>query len=185
MGGKWTTYRRMAQDAVDKVLEVHGKKFGKTQKPRTKFMLMADAIDSSKQHKTEEINSVGGRLPAKLMHDFGISIDTARHLVSNYGFRAIELCKTGYEMGTLTPLVEGHPFQRAEILYGIRHEMARTPLDVLARRMRVAFVDVDAATSVLSDVVGTMATELKWSPSTAAKMKKDSLEFFASMKGGN
>eukprot|EP01071_Lankesteria_metandrocarpae_P007693 Lankesteria_metandrocarpae@DN4755_c0_g1_i2.p1 len=182
MGGKWTTYRRMAEDCVDKVLALHS--MPRVRKPRTKFMLLSNAINKDGRFLPTEINFTGGMLPVRLVHKFGIQIEQARHLVRNYGFRAVDLCELGEQLGLLERLVPELPYLRAEVVYAVRNELACTPVDVLARRLRIAFIDVKAASGVLEEVIQVMSRELEWAPHTASAMRAESLKFLRSMEGG-
>jgi glycerol-3-phosphate dehydrogenase len=55
------------------------------------------------------------------------------------GAKVLELA--GEEPGFCAPVVEGYPSIRAEIIYSIRHEMASSIDDVLARRIGLQFFD--------------------------------------------
>lgn len=48
------------------------------------------------------------------------------------------------------------------MVYAARHELAQTPMDVLARRTRLAFLDTKAAEAALPEVAKLMAKELGW-----------------------
>jgi len=55
------------------------------------------------------------------------------------------------------------PYTQAEVIWAVRHEMARTIEDVLARRMRALFLNARAALEMAPTVVELMAGELGWS----------------------
>ena len=109
-GGKLTTYRRMAADAVDAAVRVLG---NHTPSSATKHLPLfgSDGVD-----------------PDAAEHD---------HLVGRYGSEAAavqNLVDADPELGE--PLVPGLSYLRAEAVYAARHEMARTLDDVLSRRTR-------------------------------------------------
>lgn len=146
-GGKWTTYRRMAKDVVDHAVR--------------RFRL-----DANGGCRTEFIPIVGGAGydasgAERLTTGRGITPAVARHLNSDYGDRAERVLAVADE-GFGAPLSEGHPYLEAEVVYGTRHELARRPLDVLARRIPLALVDTTAACAALPRVVQLMAGELGW-----------------------
>ena len=58
------------------------------------------------------------------------------------------------------PLVKGEPYTGAEVVWAVRNEMARTVEDVLARRMRLLFLDARAAMQAAPLVAQIMATEM-------------------------
>jgi glycerol-3-phosphate dehydrogenase len=54
------------------------------------------------------------------------------------------------------------PFLRGEVLWAVRHEMARNVEDVLARRVRALFLDARASIAMASEVAKIVATELNY-----------------------
>jgi glycerol-3-phosphate dehydrogenase len=154
-GGKWTTYRKMALDVVDQVIRVAGLK------PR------------HAESQTENLILVGGRgysekLASRLTLHYRIDAELATYLVHGYGDRASEVLATGVESGLTRRLVKGHPFIEAEVLHAARVESARTAVDVIARRMRLAFLDHAAALKALPRVVDILGDEFGWSPDRRA-----------------
>ncbi|WP_299390023.1 glycerol-3-phosphate dehydrogenase/oxidase [uncultured Gelidibacter sp.] len=117
-GGKWTTYRRMAQDTINKAIAL-----GKLPK---------------KVCVTEKLS----------IHGADGSADDTDHLYI-YGTdqKFIEaLIEEAPELGEkLHPRLE---FLKAEVVWAIKNEMARTIEDVLARRVRILFLDARAALEV-------------------------------------
>ena len=107
--------------------------------------------------------------------------DVAKHLVSNYGTRALqiaELCKADGEfycpqvsnkLYGAKRLVSKFPFLEAEVIFACRQEYALTAQDVLARRTRLAFIDSDAAGACCERVVELMGIELGWNKSKQIK----------------
>jgi glycerol-3-phosphate dehydrogenase len=60
------------------------------------------------------------------------------------------------------PLVRGLPYERAEAVYAVRHEMATTLVDVLTRRTRAHLLDRAATQAAAADVAALIAPELGW-----------------------
>ncbi|MFC0595416.1 glycerol-3-phosphate dehydrogenase C-terminal domain-containing protein [Thermus composti] len=58
------------------------------------------------------------------------------------------------------PLLPGLPYLEGEVVYAVREELTRKPLDVLARRMGLAFLDREKARQALPRVVERMASLL-------------------------
>ena len=128
-GGKWTTYRRMAEDTVDRVIETGG-------------LTARDAC------RTRELRLVGAagydeKLAQSLAARYSVDSDIAKHLAHAYGGLAGQVLEEGGDAGTRR-LDEGHPYIEAEVGWARRHEMALTADDVLARRTRLAFLDARA-----------------------------------------
>ncbi|GMH71388.1 hypothetical protein TrRE_jg2790 [Triparma retinervis] len=171
-GGKWTTYRRMAEEVVDEVLKVNpelskGKQVRKCV-TEGRGIIGADRMGVVAGGKFDRIN-------VTLREDYGLPLDVSRHLVSNYGTRALqiaELVKSGgrYSDSSLVHPVYGakrlqgrYPFLLAEVTFACRQEYALTVQDVLARRTRLAFIDSEAALGCVDQVASIMAKELGWS----------------------
>lgn len=141
-GGKLTTYRRMAADAVDAVVETGG--FGS--RPRT---------------KSTETHLSGGQAPPGLVEllaarakEVGVDPMAVLRLHLRYGARASEVLDlVGDEPSLGEPLHPELPYLRAEAAYAIDVERAERPEDVLARRLRVRITSRDRGTSVLEWVL--------------------------------
>ena len=128
-GGKWTTYRKMGEETVNKAIETAGLQ------PST--------------CNTKNI-AIHGCAPRGTSY------------LSIYGTDAEgihQLIKENPELGM--PLVEGEPYTGAEVVWAVRNEMARTVEDVLARRMRLLFLDARAAMQAAPRVAELMAYELQ------------------------
>jgi glycerol-3-phosphate dehydrogenase len=146
-GGKWTTYRKMAQDAVDHAIEL--------------AQLPAQGPSQSERTPIHGAKGFSEQLPKQLESDYGLPPDVAHHLAHSYGGYALaiaQLAKEGYGKR----LAEAHPFLEAEVVYGIRREMARSPIDILARRIRLTFLDAASARKALPRVLDLLTKELGW-----------------------
>ena len=146
-GGKWTTYRKMAQDAVDHAVRHAG--FETTTPSRTMKLPLVGAEKYDPAFATV------------LQTVYGLDSDVAAHLNRSYGDRAEPVAKLADD-GLDKRLAAGHPYIEAEVVWAARVELAMTPLDVLARRTRIAALDREAAIEALPRVVGLLADELSW-----------------------
>ncbi len=138
-GGKWTTYRHMAEDCVDQAATL-------AQLPE-------------KPCVTNHLNIHGFHSAAK---QFGS--------LSVYGSDAYEIRKlieTDARLGE--PLHTALPYVKAEVVWAVRHEMARTVEDILARRTRALFLNARAALEMAPGVTELMASELGWDEATKMK----------------
>ncbi len=139
-GGKLTTYRRMAADAVDAV----NKSLGRNGRSRTKHVRL---------HGAE-----GWDAP-----------DIPTELGNRYGADARAVLAIQRDDPELArPLIEGLPYTRAEVVYAARAEMARTVDDVLSRRTRARLLGRDASAVAAVDVAALMGDELGWTPDERA-----------------
>ena len=145
-GGKLTTYREMAEDTVDEVLD----QLGRNARCHTKRLRLLGAD--------------GFRAPPPG--------DPAAHLAARYGTLAPEVEHLTVEDPTLgQPLIPGLPYLRAEAIYAARHEMATTLDDILLRRTRAHLFDRTATLAAAPAIAGLLAGELGWSDAeTAAQL---------------
>ncbi|HEX5366079.1 MAG TPA: glycerol-3-phosphate dehydrogenase/oxidase [Acidimicrobiales bacterium] len=145
VGGKLTTYREMAEDAVDAALAVIGAdRPWRAGRSRTRTLRLRGAEGWSPE---------GGD----------------RHLVDRYGGEAAVLtAMIAADPSLAEPLVPGLPYVRAEALHAVRYEMATTLDDVLSRRTRARLLHRDATAAAAADVAGLLAPELGWSDDEAA-----------------
>ena len=128
-GGKWTTYRKMAEDAVEYGATLAGLEPGKC--------------------ITERLNIHGFHEHAEHFGELAL-----------YGSDALEIEELMREKGLGRQLHRSLPIRAAEVIWAVRHEMARTVEDVLARRTRCLLFDARAAMAVAPEVADLMAAEL-------------------------
>lgn len=172
-GGKWTTYRNMAKETIDYVI-----KASDLQVPRpaadTSTCLLIGA------HGFSDTTYL------KLVQQFGIETEVAKHLARSYGDRSVlvaELCADTQLRWPLhgRRLHHLYPYDEAEVIYACRQEHAQSAIDVLARRTRLAFLSVQAARDALPRVIELMAKELNWSASECKKQRQEGEKFLESM----
>ncbi|XP_010741834.3 glycerol-3-phosphate dehydrogenase, mitochondrial isoform X2 [Larimichthys crocea] len=150
-GGKWTTYRSMAEETLDAAIKAHS--------------LPAEPC------KTVGLQLEGGKgwtptLYIRLVQDYGLENEVAQHLASTYGGKAFDVAKMAQVTGQRWPivgkrLVSEFPYIESEVLYAIK-EYACTAIDVIARRTRLGFLNVQAADEALPRIVQIMGKELDW-----------------------
>ena len=133
-GGKWTTYRRMASDTLDFAVKNN--------------LLQQRACIT----RTTPLH---GAPPNTNLHQpfaqYGTDADAITALASS-------------DPALAAPLDNSLPYIAAEVLYAVRHEMARTVEDVLSRRTRALLLDAHAARRAAPLVAGIMAAELGHNP---------------------
>jgi len=181
-GGKWTTYREMAEDAVDRVL-------AETQDP--------DMRQRAQPCSTLDIPLVGAegyhrQLVSNLMQAYALPRDVAQHLSKTYGGLAasvVSLARTEEDLtrhGRARPprrLVEGFPYLEAEVRFAVRFQYARKASDLLGQRTRLAFLNVQAAESAVDRIVELMGDELGWSQQEKTEQTVQAMDFLASFAG--
>jgi glycerol-3-phosphate dehydrogenase len=173
-GGKWTTYRQMAEECVDSAIEHYHLQPQRVENaPKVSGTELIDdgaVLDGSCQ--THQVKLVGAHGYSKtlfinLIQHFGLETDVAKHLTESYGDRAWTVAALSGPTEKRWP-VRGerisplYPFVDGEVRYAVRHEYAQTAVDVIARRTRLAFLNAQAALEALPKVIDIMAAELKW-----------------------
>ena len=121
VGGKLTTYRRMAEDAVNAAVDARGLTAGPS--------------------PTATLPLVGAAAPRTLG-----ALRAPRRLVRRYGTEAPAVHALAVRDSRLgEPVVPGHPVTGAEVLWALRHEGALDEADLLDRRTRIGLVPADRA----------------------------------------
>jgi glycerol-3-phosphate dehydrogenase len=150
MGGKWTTYRAMAEDAANAVQRHLG-------------VLVTES--PTKNHPL--IGSEGFTLDywKRLASNYGIPEPTARYLAGKFGTAATEVLDLAQEDPALAaPIVPDFPAVRAQVIYSARAEMAMTIEDVLFRRLGLQLYSWRSAVHAAPVVGPLLGRELGWSP---------------------
>lgn len=151
-GGKLTTYRAMAEDTVDEVQAALG-----SRGPRARTATLS--LRGSGGARPPAPKALG----AECEHA-GQEGGVARHLAGRYGSESGVLMAMVAADPTLgEPLVPTLPYLRAEAIYAVRYEMARSVDDVLARRTRATVLARDASAGAAEAVARLLAPELRWS----------------------
>jgi len=156
-GGKYTTYRVMAKDAIDEV---------------------ARALDFRVAEScTDEVPLIGaegyraawnGR--ARTAVRAGLHVARVEHLLGRYGARVDEvLALLAGDTELARPLPGAEDYLSAEVVYAASHEGARHLDDVLARRTRISIETFDRGVRAAPHVARLMAAVLGWSPQQEAR----------------
>jgi glycerol-3-phosphate dehydrogenase len=148
-GGKYTTYRVMAADAVDAALGEPGRHDRPSATAALPLRGAAAQADLD-------------RLAASLAAAHGVDIGVARRLVDRHGMDASEVVALGAAEDLLRPIVAGRPHLEAEIVWAVREEGALSLDDVFARRTRLAPELPDRGAAVASRVAALVGAELGW-----------------------
>jgi glycerol-3-phosphate dehydrogenase len=138
-GGKWTTYRHMAEDCVDQAATLAQL----PEKPCTTHHLHIHGFP-------------GAAKELGLLAVYGSDAYEIRKLI-----------ETDARLGE--SLHAALPYVKAEVIWAARHEMARTVEDALARRTRALFLNARAALAMAPSVADLMASELGWDEITKTK----------------
>jgi glycerol-3-phosphate dehydrogenase len=131
IGGKWTTYRKMAEDTVEKAIMLGG---------------------------LPERECITRHLP---IHGFRMDIDPYTDPLAPYGLDKEEVLALGEEEKEWAGMLsEKLNIWKSQIAWAVRKEMARTVEDFLARRTRALFLDARESIRIAPEVAVLMAKEL-------------------------
>lgn len=131
-GGKWTTYRKMAEDVIDRASRLCG--LAATRSRTAELRLHGWSTEPAVGDQWQRV--------------YGADLPELRNLAS----QSPELSE---------PLHPNLPFRKVEAIWAVRHEMARTIEDILARRTRALFLDARAALECAPIVAALIRQELK------------------------
>ncbi|MFG2285784.1 glycerol-3-phosphate dehydrogenase/oxidase [Streptomyces sp. NPDC048595] len=149
-GGKYTTYRVMAKDAVDEAVHALDQR-------------VAECV-------TEDVPLVGAEgykalwnARARTAARTGLHVARIEHLLNRYGSLTEELLELVVADPSLgEPLAAADDYLRAEVVYACTHEGARHLDDVLTRRTRISIETFDRGTRSAREVAELMAPALGW-----------------------
>ncbi len=150
VGGKWTSYRRMAEDTTNQAIK------GYDLKPARSCQTNHTPVAGGTHYQPD-----GDK---QLVEEYGLAADVAGNLNRAYGDRARAVAQLAAE-GFGSRLHQEHPYIEAEVVYALCHEFAVHAIDVLARRLPLALIDKAATAQVAPRVIEMMAKKLGWDDS--------------------
>ncbi len=134
IGGKWTTYRKMAEDTINAAIKIGG-------------LLIKNCI-------------------TKDLKIYGYTKEDSKNYLCIYGTDEENIRALIDKNSHLAKKLIAHlPYTIAEVIWAVKNEMARTVEDVLARRLRILFLDAKAAINVAPQVAAIVASELNYDKS--------------------
>jgi glycerol-3-phosphate dehydrogenase len=128
-GGKWTTYRRMAEETVDLAISHAGLE---AKACVTENLKIHGSTDVKGDHYLDTFGSDRGRIEALIQENPNLA----------------------------EKLHKDFPYTCAEVVWSARNEMAETVEDILSRRLRILFIDAQAAKDMAPKVASLLAQEL-------------------------
>jgi glycerol-3-phosphate dehydrogenase len=152
-GGKLTTWRSMAAEAVERVA-------------RELKLPTSDRAAAARASRSEPLP--GGESPTlagfqEQAEAAGLDAATARHLVRHYGAETAAIVnQIRDEPSRARPIHPDHPAIEAEVIHAARREFAVRVEDVLVRRVHLAWETTDHGAQAADRVAELLAAELGW-----------------------
>ncbi|KAL2645218.1 hypothetical protein R1flu_012805 [Riccia fluitans] len=182
-GGKWTTYRSMAEDAVNAAIRVGNLQPQSGCVTEHLALIGAEGFEPSSftiltQQYVRMKRTHGGKIVPGVF-----DTAAAKHLVHSYGGMAQRVALIAQNEGLGKRLAHGYPVLEAEVAYCARYEYCESAVDFIARRCRLAFLDTDAARRTLPRVIEILGAEHrwdKWRKKQELQLAKEFLETFKS-----
>lgn len=151
LGGKWTVYRAMAEEAIDTV---------------ERFLTGRISGSPTRRHPLFGFEDKKVQAVQQLIESYAMPADIVFHLVEKFGscaVRVLDLVRADPSLGSR--LVRGAPQIQAEVVYSVREEMAISIEDILSRRLGLQFFDWSLALQAAPLVGSILAGELGWTRS--------------------
>ena len=160
-GGKFTTYRLMAEQTLDTALAAAGRRGSRS---RTATLPLVGAAS------TAELAAEAANLGQGLDK---VQVD---HLIRRYGTEAKAVVDLGRRLDLLRPLGENTSYLEVEAVWAVQEESALSLDDILSRRMRISVEQPDRGAAVAPRVSELVRDRLGWTESQASGAVKTYLE---------
>lgn len=162
-GGKWTTSRSLAEKTVDHL--------------KDKYEISPGLSVSAKQHlKGSEIRDMNVFLTRIREKNRDFPRNTVEFLGRLYGTECGKVLELARSESSLAEQLNGDGELLAQVVYGVRHEMARTLKDMVLRRTGIATLG-NPGRKILHRVAGVMARELNWDQERISKEVESMVAF--------
>jgi glycerol-3-phosphate dehydrogenase len=158
-GGKYTTYRVMAKDVVDRAV-IELRKLTQDSVTEKLPLVGADGYFALEQQKE------------RIAQESGLAVETVTHLLNRHGSLISEILEIIEDQPKLAQKLDAAlPYIKAEIVYAASHEGARSVDDVISRRTRLSFEANKHGLHLAEEVAALISPVLGWS----AKERKESV----------
>ncbi|EDW02068.1 glycerol-3-phosphate dehydrogenase, mitochondrial [Drosophila grimshawi] len=175
VGATWTSFRLIAEQAIDAAIRIGGLEPLRLNSITAKCCKLDGAIGWSPN------------MFIRLVQDFGLERDVAKHLSDTYGSNAFKVAVCANSCGGSWPIVGKRlhtefPYIEVEVRQGVK-DYACTLVDMVARRLRVAFLNVQVAEEILPRLANEMAQQLNWSKKRKATEIREARKFLNTQMG--
>ena len=164
-GGKYTTYRVMAKDVIDRAV-IELRRLTKESVTEKLPLVGADGYFALEQQKD------------RIAQESGLDVATVTHLLNRHGSLISEILEIIEAQPKLAAKLDSDlPYIKAEIVYAASHEGARSVDDVISRRTRLSFEATNHGLYLAEEVAALITPVLGWS----AKEHKESIANYAGL----
>ena len=164
-GGKYTTYRVMAKDVIDRAV-IELRRITKESVTEKLPLVGADGYFALEQQKD------------RIAQESGLDVATVTHLLNRHGSLISEILEIIKDQPKLAAKLDAElPYIKAEIVYAVSHEGARSVDDVISRRTRLSFEATNHGLYLAEEVAALIAPVLGWS----AKERRESMAHYAGL----
>jgi glycerol-3-phosphate dehydrogenase len=164
-GGKYTTYRVMAKDVIDRAV-IELRRLTKESVTEKLPLVGADGYFALEQQKD------------RIAQESGLDVATVTHLLNRHGSLISEILEIIEDQPKLAAKLDPElPYIKAEIVYAASHEGARSVDDVVSRRTRLSFEASNHGLYLAEEVAALIAPVLGWS----GKERKGSMAHYAGL----
>lgn len=159
-GGKYTTYRVMAEDAVD------------IASAELRRLVPRSSTSQLPLLGSDGYFALTNKIPL-LAKEYGLSEEVIQHLLNRYGSEIVTLLELTRKRPELKDRLDPSlSYLKVEALYAVEYEGARKIEDIIDRRTRIGFESEDHGLSIAKDLAEILAKRLQWS-STEKKRQID------------
>ncbi|MDJ0798243.1 MAG: glycerol-3-phosphate dehydrogenase [Calothrix sp. MO_167.B12] len=160
VGGKLTTYRQVGEEIVDAVYTKLGRQVPVS---RTKDIPLPGAILPHDYRPQKALQNYGNLIPPRSIH----------HLFLIYGAKAVEVLALTDNSPDLAQIISpGLPDIKAQIVYAVNSELARTLVDIIRRRTALAMLD-NYGLDLLPVIIKTLFDHCDWSLEDCDQQRND------------
>ena len=164
-GGKYTTYRVMAKDVIDRAV-IELRRLTKESVTEKLPLVGADGYFALEQQKD------------RIAQESGLDVATVTHLLNRHGSLISEILEIIEDQPKLAAKLDAElPYIKAEIVYAASHEGARSVDDVISRRTRLSFEASNHGLYLAEEIAALIAPVLGWS----GKERKESMADYAGL----
>jgi glycerol-3-phosphate dehydrogenase len=163
-GGKWSTYRKMGEDLTDKIIEI-----GKLS-PKSECKTHDFSFPGKEGYSHELFKDVARR--------YSIHVEIGKRLQNFYGGEVYKVLGDKPK-----ELLKNIGYFEEEVVFAVKNEFALSTLDILARRFRILFLDLEVSSQLVDPVSQLIGKTLDLNDEEVKNLKIEANELISKLKG--